>query len=247
MTRVDYSGAAAAYRRSRQPAVAVLERWGDVVRQRAGDRACVLDLGAGPGLFLDPLREWLSADVVVAVEPSAAMRAEAVADHPYVAAVAESLPFASRSFDAVWISAAVHQFDDRVRAAGEVRRVVRPDGAVLVRGFFADVPVTGAFGRFPGIDRAARTFPSSVDVVDGFAPAGLRHDGSDDVVEPWRVPIDDWRARVAAVRASDSLLRHLTDDEIEAGVAANERAAQDGYVDSAVTLRLLSFGAAQAR
>ena len=243
MSRVDYSEAAAAYRTSRRPADDILERWGRVVRRRAGHRACALDLGAGPGLFLDPLRAWLSAEVVVAVEPSAAMRDEAAAGHPYVAAIAESLPCRTASFDAVWISAAVHQFDDRVVAAGEIRRVLRPGGVALVRGFFADVPVSGAFGRFPGIERAARSFPSSTDAVDDFARAGLAHAGTDDVVEPWRVAVDDWRSRVAGVRSSDSLLRHLTDEEIDAGVHANERAARNGYVDSEVTIRLLCFAA----
>jgi hypothetical protein len=121
--------------------------------------------------------------------------------------------------------------------------VLRPAGVVLVRGFFADVPVTGAFGRFPGIDRAAATFPSSASVVEAFERHELHHDGNEDVVESWRIGVDDWRARVAAVRASDSLLRHLTDDEIRVGVAANEQHARGGHVDSAVTLRLLCFRA----
>ena len=45
-------------------------------------------------------------------------------------------------------------------AAG-LHRVLRPQGRVLVRGFFSDMRITGLFGAFPGIDRAAATFPST--------------------------------------------------------------------------------------
>lgn len=240
-TRVDYGGGAGAYRRARALPPEVLAQWGNAVGSVGITARRVLDLGAGPGGFLEPLQAWLHAGTVVAVEPSSAMRDEATTEFPYVAAVAEALPFGADRFDAVWISTAVHQFDDLAAAAGEVRRVIRRGGHVLVRGFFADVEMTGTFALFPGIDRAAATFPPTRAVTSAFEAAGFELDRVVDVVEPWRFDVDAWVARVRSVRTTDSLLRVLTDDEVEAGLERVVSAAVDGTVQSDLTLRLLHF------
>ena len=241
--RVDYGGAAAAYRRARTLPPAVLGRWEAAVGSLGVRADRVLDVGAGPGGFLEPLRSWLAAATVVAAEPSAAMRAEAdTRRFPYVAAVAERLPFAPAVFGAVWVSAAVHQFADLAAAASEVRRVTAAGGHLLVRGFLADVPVTGTFAAFPGIDRAAATFPSTAAVVDAFEAVGFGVGRVIDVVEPWTFALDAWERRAGSVRSTDSLLRVLTDDEVEAGMqAVAATAGADGTVRSDVTLRLVTF------
>ena len=51
----------------------------------------------------------------------------------YVGAWAEALPFRAGSADLAWLSTVIHQCDDRSAALAELRRVVRPDGRVLVR------------------------------------------------------------------------------------------------------------------
>ncbi len=161
---------------------------------------------------------------------------------PYVAGVAEALPFAPARFEAVWISAAVHQFDDLAAVAAEVRRVTCAGGSLLIRGFFSDVPITGAFGAFPGIERAATRFPSTEVVRRAFAAAGCRGVGIEDVVEPWRADARVWIERVRAVRSTDSLLQGLDDREVEQGIErVMDTCTEDGGVRSDTTLRLLVF------
>lgn len=248
MGAIDYEGRADAFRTARTLPDEALDRWREAVAPQApAPCRLVLDLGAGTGGFLAPLRAWFGAPVI-AVEPSPAMRDAAnrhgpATDHPWVAGRAETIPLRAGTFDVAWLSTVLHQFSDREGAAAELRRVVRPGGRVLVRGFFSDVPVTGAFADFPGIERSAATFPSTQEAVGWFESAGFRGVGITDVVEPWRFPVEGWDARVRSLRDADSALRPLADDEIEQGIAAvmaHHRGADQ--IRSDATIRLLSFG-----
>lgn len=253
VARVDYTGRADAYARSRNLPEAVLTEWAAAINRLLLPQAgMVLDLGAGPGGFLDALAEWSGASVV-AIEPSPAMRARAgesglVHRYPYVAAVAEGLPLASGSIDWVWLSTVIHQVDDLDQAAGEVARVLRPDGCVLIRGFFSDVPLTGLLANFPGSERSARAFPSTARIADAFRAAGLPLQDVVDVVEPWVWDLPTWVARVRALRDTDSACRPLTDSEVDEGIrrvtashAAGEPLRSDG------TIRLLCLRRAGRR
>lgn len=85
-----------------------------------GDARTVLNVGAGTGSYEPPDRE------VLAVEPSAVMRAQRPADAaPCVAAAAESLPFEDQCFDAAMAVASVHHWQDPIAGLREVRRVAR--------------------------------------------------------------------------------------------------------------------------
>jgi ubiquinone/menaquinone biosynthesis C-methylase UbiE len=250
--RVDYERSAGAYRRARTLPPEVLARWTDAVTPFAdASTGRVLDLGAGTGQFVEPLTRWFGADVV-AVEPSEAMRAElraalsngAEARRPtIVAGTAEHLPLASDAVDVAWLSTVLHQFDDRIAAVHQLRRVVRSGGRVFVRGFFADQAVTGLLAEFPGIARAAATFPRTDAVVDEFAAGGFATVEVVDVIEPWRFELTTWVERARSIRHTDSALRPLTDPEFDAGLAAITAAhrADPGLVASDATLRLLVF------
>lgn len=242
MTRIDYERAAATYRARRTLPADILDAWRRAVVEHAPPGGRVLDLGSGTGQFLRPLAEWLGAPVV-GVEPSAGMRGQArvVVDGRSTALVAgraEALPLRPASVDVAWLSAVVHQFGDLGRAVGELRRVVRPEGRVLVRGFLGDTPVTGVFGAFPGHERAAATFPSSAELVAAFERGGFRLDTVTTVPEVWRFDLDQWRDRVRDLRHVDSLLRPLTDDEIAAGIAAVEEQTAGGRVQIVSDTRL---------
>ncbi len=93
--------------------------------------ACqVVDLAAGTGKLTALLADT-GADLV-AVEPVASMRdrlRERLPDIPVLAGVAEALPFAGKSVDAVVVAQAFHWFDAR-RAMSEIARVVRPGGCL---------------------------------------------------------------------------------------------------------------------
>ncbi len=85
-----------------------------------GDARTVLNVGAGTGSYEPSDRD------VVAVEPSALMRAQRPAGAaPCVAATAESLPFEDRSFDAAMAFATVHHWQDPIAGLREMRRVAR--------------------------------------------------------------------------------------------------------------------------
>src|SRR5438552_12988352 len=85
-----------------------------------GDARTVLNIGAGTGSYEPSSRD------VIAVEPSAVMRAQRPAGAaPCVAASAESLPFQDRSFDAAMAFATVHHWRDPIAGVREMRRVAR--------------------------------------------------------------------------------------------------------------------------
>ena len=90
----------------------------------------VLDLAAGTGKLT---RAFVHTGAeLVAVEPVAEMRAKLIAAVPGVEALdgtAERIPQPNHSVDAVVVGQAFHWFDG-VRAVSEIRRVLRPGGAL---------------------------------------------------------------------------------------------------------------------
>ena len=103
-----------------------------------GDARTVLNVGAGTGSYEPADRD------VTAVEPSALMRAQRPEGAARcVAAAAESLPFADRSFDVAMAFATIHHWPDPVAGLRELRRVAR---RVVV--FTHDTTHAGWLGRF---------------------------------------------------------------------------------------------------
>jgi len=124
-----FSAGADAYERGRPSyspdAIAKL-----VEELRIGPGTRVLDLAAGTGKLTRQLVD--TGAELVAVEPIAEMRAKLVAAVPTAEALdgtAEAIPLPNHSVDAVVVGQAFHWFDG-VRAVSEIRRVLRPTGAV---------------------------------------------------------------------------------------------------------------------
>jgi SAM-dependent methyltransferase len=85
-----------------------------------GDAQTVLNVGAGTGSYEPADRS------VVAVEPSATMRAQRPAGAaPSVGAVAERLPFADQSFDAAMAVLSDQHWPDPIAGLREMRRVAQ--------------------------------------------------------------------------------------------------------------------------
>src|SRR3954470_20887809 len=109
----DYEAHGGGYTGRRQPD----PRIAALVHAALGDARTVLNVGAGAGSY-EPLDRY-----VVAVEPSAAMRAQRRRSAPAVIASAESLPFDDGAFDASMATITVHQWADPARGLRELRRV----------------------------------------------------------------------------------------------------------------------------
>ncbi|GLY93818.1 methyltransferase domain-containing protein [Actinoplanes sp. NBRC 103695] len=156
-----------------------------MVHAAFGDARTLLNVGAGAGSY-EPDDRY-----VVAVEPSAAMRAQRPAGAvPAIDATAEALPFDDDAFDAALASITVHQWSDSAKGLAELRRVTRGpvvvltfDGDALDTLWLADyVPelIAAERRRYPPIEviaaAAGRTadvlpVPIPIDCVDGFTEA----------------------------------------------------------------------------
>ncbi len=92
-----------------------------------------LDVGCGEGRFCRMLKSH-GVDVT-GIEPTAALRAEALARDPagtYLDARAEALPFSDAAFDLVVSYLTLIDIPDYRTAIGEMSRVLRPGGTLLI-------------------------------------------------------------------------------------------------------------------
>jgi MOSC domain-containing protein YiiM/SAM-dependent methyltransferase len=124
-----FAAGADAYERGRPEYSA--EAIATLVRElKIGPGTRVLDLAAGTGKLARQLVD--TGAELVAVEPIAEMRAKLESAVPTAEAIegtAERIPLPNHSVDAVVVGQAFHWFDG-VRAVSEIRRVLRPTGAV---------------------------------------------------------------------------------------------------------------------
>ena len=97
---------------------------------KAGETA--IDVGCGSGILAEELASRLGAENVAAVDPSPLVEACAarVPDADVRKGAAEALPWPDESFDAALAQLVLHFLDDPVAGLVEMRRVVRPGGAV---------------------------------------------------------------------------------------------------------------------
>ena len=175
----DTHGRGYAHRRRPDPRIATL------IHAALGDARTVLNVGAGAGSY-EPDDRY-----VLAVEPSAAMRAQRPPGAaPALVATAERLPFDDDTFDAVMATVTVHQWRDTTGGLTELRRVSRGpvvvltfDGDELDRFWLADYApelIAAERRRYPAIATVAaaigrltevREVPIPIDCVDGFTEA----------------------------------------------------------------------------
>ena len=128
--RVDYEQHGRTYAQHRRPDPRI-ERW---IWAALGDARSIVNVGAGTGSYEPPGRD------VVAVEPSATMRAQRPpGSAPAIDARAEALPFDDDSFDAAMACITIHHWEPAAAGLAELRRVAR--GPVVVFTFdLAELP-----------------------------------------------------------------------------------------------------------
>ena len=196
----------------------------------------LVDIGAGTGAFSAAFSDWFDIDVI-AVEPSAAMRAQ-IPRSPAIHVLegdATGIPLSDASADAAWLSLVIHHFPDLGLAAREIRRVLRPGAPVLFRQGFPDrYEPTGPLKQdsietmrwFPETARAVSSYPSPADTCDAFAAAGFRRDALEQVREIYPASLADYLAEVDTFRQADSTMRTLTEQEFQRGKERLRRAVR---------------------
>ncbi|MEU4689094.1 class I SAM-dependent methyltransferase [Actinoplanes sp. NPDC023714] len=172
MALISYGGVeAAAFAASRHLSDESLKAWRIALSGYVAQSGRILDLGCGTGSWTRAFRSWWPAIDVVAVEPSAEMRALFPAA---VAGSAEAIPLPDASVDAVWLSTVIHHLPDLAVAAREIRRVLKPGGSVLIRSVFAGRHEgISLFRWFPEAVAVVSRYPSVEDVAAAFGAAGL--------------------------------------------------------------------------
>jgi SAM-dependent methyltransferase len=219
---MDYGEVGIDYAHYRQPDPDIAQH----ILAALGDAHTVLNVGAGAGSYEPRDRE------VIAVEPSATMRAQRPPDLPKaIDAVAENLPFPDFSFDAAMATSTVHQWPNLPAGIGELVRVTRgpiviltSDPAALHRYWLVDyLPeiLDIEAKRFPAIDTIAsllgaaeiRNVPIPLACTDGFEeayygrPEMLLDQGAQRAISTWSFLSPEANAR---------FMRHLTAD-LESG------------------------------
>jgi ubiquinone/menaquinone biosynthesis C-methylase UbiE len=151
---------------------------------RPGER--VLDLGCGAGRFVAALREAGADPVGVDIAEAALERARRVAPGADLRLLEDdgSIPLEHGSVDLVWCSEVLEHVADVGQTLLEARRVLRPDGRLLVTVPFhgrvqaAAIALTRFEAHFDPLGQHLRFFTSrslaATLVAGGFAPAWLR-------------------------------------------------------------------------
>ena len=248
MARIDYDEAAAsAFQVSRELPPDALAEWRAAIAHHLAPRPGmrVLDLGAGTGTWATTLASWYGISVV-AVEPSAAMRARSRCRN-MVAGHAAALPLAPATIDGAWLSTVIHHLPDLPAAAHELRRVLRPGAPLLIRNAFPGRHHgIGLFRYWPEAIAALDTFPSVASVRTAFAAAGFSYV----TLEPVRQVTASSLAAIIATarRESHTPLMLITDSAYKAGLARLRAAAatQQGPVIDTLDLLVLRANHATA-
>jgi SAM-dependent methyltransferase len=178
---VDYGTHGVGYSRQRRtdPRIAAY------VHAALGAARTVLNVGAGAGSY-EPEDRY-----VLAIEPSAAMRAQRPAHLvPAIHGIAENLPLDNQSVDASMALVTVHQWRDLNQGLSELCRVTRGpvvilafDGDALDRYWLADYApelIAVEHRRYPAMEAIqsrlgsateVKVIPVPIDCVDGFTEA----------------------------------------------------------------------------
>lgn len=194
-----------------------------LVHAALGEARTVVNVGAGPGSY-EPGDRY-----VIAVEPSATMRAQRGPRRaPAIEAFAEALPLDNGAVDAAMATMTVHQWPDLEAGLAELRRVARGpvvvlagDGEALASYWLNDYApdlIAAERRRYPPIARIAagigaraemRTVPIPLDCTDGFTeafygrPERLLDPAVRAAQSSWRFMPDGAEARCVEALAAD--------------------------------------------
>ena len=205
-----------------------LNVWRTALEPYLANAGRILDVGSGTGRFAVLMAEWFGA-VVIGVEPARGMRDVAVkcGSHPrvsYLGGRAEQLPLREESVLAGMLSNVFHHVVDRDASAHELRRVLRMDSRVLIRGAFADrLGEITLFDHFPEAKAVCEQFPTLEQTVETFSSSGFEFETVNRVVQRTCESLKELAARTR-LRA-DTTLALMTDESFAMRQKALEEAA----------------------
>lgn len=232
MARIDYDDqTATAYKAVREIPRDGLAEWREAIRRhlRPAPGMTLVDIGAGTGQFSSAFSDWFGVGIV-AVEPSAAMRARIPSSEGIRVLEGDAcdLPLPDESADGAWLSLVIHHISDLTVAAHEIRRVLRPGAPVLIRqGFPGRLDRVELVRWFPETARTVETYPSVADTCEAFAAAGFQMEALLPVPETYVGGLAGLLGQLDTLRDADTALRSLSDDEFLRGKKRLRRAVRE--------------------
>ena len=110
-----------------------LQSWGQISPDET-----VLDIACGTGelerllLQKNPQQRITGVDISEEMLNTATQKLSAYSQVSWQTARASELPFGDRSFDVVMCASAFHYFDDPIASLVEMKRVLKPDGRIVI-------------------------------------------------------------------------------------------------------------------
>jgi SAM-dependent methyltransferase len=183
----------------------------------------VLEVGCGTGHWLGVLHECGAQ--VTGLDASAQMLARAQVIVPGVQLVhgqAERLPWPAESFDRVFCINAFHHFTDKTTFLAEARRVLRPDGILMIVGLdpHSGVDQWCVYDYFEGtVEIDKQRYPSSSSIREWMRIAGFEDCVTREVQHLCaQLPAREALEHGQLHKAVTSQLSVLTDEEYQRGI-----------------------------
>ena len=218
----DYSRQAERYDETRAASPSVLKPLRAALEGAPGPR--LADIGGGTGNYALALRREGWAPVVV--DRSAEMLARAAAKGlETVEADAQRLPFEDESFDAATLISMLHHVEDRGAALAEARRILRPGGRLVLKGFSGeDAASLWIVDYFPSSRPwMEATHPPRAAILEQLPGASLFHIEFEDMQDASLAALsaDPERVLEAAEQGATSYFERMQrdhPDELQAGL-----------------------------
>jgi len=214
---------AGAYQAGNQMPEASLRAWVELIGSFTSRPApAVVEIGSGTGMFCAALARWRQASLVVGVDPSVAMLAQAgrfnaEAGVHYLGGSADAVPTRGQLFDLALLSRVIHHLPDRRACARELVRILRPGGVVVIRTTFRerlDARVYDYWPRLREVDE--KRFPGRKEALADFTACGFSVLEDTSFAQPVTTGLREYHARMATM--PQSKFTHLADAEFQSGL-----------------------------